>query len=114
MGRQLRLGRTLLDDGGPIGWTISAIASAFGSRRTRQSAGHLPAPQWRYLNHLPVIITARRLLVAYEGEWWPIWFEVIERCDVTDVRTFHENAPYCLVSADLPSALSELGFVVGP
>ena len=103
--------RTILY-GGPIGWTISAIASAIGNRRTRHAAERLAAPQWRYLGHLPIIITNRRLLVAYEGQWWPIWFEMIERCDVTDdtaIATFHEDAPYYLRGIDLASAFAAIG-----
>lgn len=103
--------RTILY-GGPIGWTISAIASAIGNRRTRQAAERLAEPQWRYLGHLPTIVTNRRLLVAYEGKWWPVWFETIERCDVSDdtaVLSFHEDAPYCLRSPDLLSAVGAVG-----
>lgn len=103
--------RTILF-GGPIGWTISAIASAIGNRRTRQAAERLAAPQWRYLGHLPIIVTNQRLIVWYEHEWWPIWFEMIERCDIADdtaVLTFPEDAPYCLRSAVLSPALAAVG-----
>lgn len=90
--------RTILY-GGPIGWTISAIASAIGNRRTRQAAERHAAPQWRHLGHVPIIVTDRRLLVAYEGEWWPIWFEMVEQFDVRDdavVLTFCDDPPYCI------------------
>jgi len=68
----------------------------------------LAAPQWRYLGRLPIIATNRRLLIEYEGAWWPIWFEMVERCEVTGasaVLTFHGDDPYCLQSTDLSFAL---------
>jgi hypothetical protein len=101
--------RTILY-GGPIGWTVSAIASAIGNRRTRRAAERLAAPQWRHLGHLPIIVTNRRLLVAYEGEWWPIWFDVIDSVDRRGdhiVLSFESDPPYGLQAA-MPDELELL------
>ena len=90
--------RTILF-GGPIGWICSGIASAIGNRRSRQAAERLAAPQWRYLGHLPIIVTNHRLMVWYEDGWRPVWFDAVERYDLRDnalVLTFYEDPPYCL------------------
>lgn len=92
--------RTILF-GGPIGWTISAIASAIGNRRTRQAAERLAAPQWRYLGHLPIIVTNHRLMVWYENEWWPVWFAGVRDWNLTDDHLeihFLDDPPYLLSS----------------
>lgn len=102
-------GRHTILFGGPLGFLCTGLASMIGNRRARRAAEAVAAPQWRYLGHLPLIVSNRRLLVACEGEWWPIWFEMIERCDLTDdtvVLTFHEDPPYCLRSAALSSAIA--------
>jgi len=99
--------RTLLF-GGPLGFLCAGLASMIGNRRARLVAETLAAPQWRYLGRLPIIATNRRLLIEYEGAWWPIWFEMVERCEVTGasaVLTFHGDDPYCLQSTDLSFAL---------
>lgn len=102
--------RTILY-GGPIGWTISALASAIGNRRTRQAAERLAAPQWRYLGHLPIIVTSRRLLVTYDGDLWPISFDVIDsvcRRGEYMVLGFESDPPYALQTP----MLGELEFFI--
>lgn len=92
--------RTILF-GGPIGWTISAIASAIGNRRTRQAAERLAAPQWRHLGHLPIIVTNQRLVVWYDNDWWLVWFAGIRDWNLTDTHLeihFLDDPPYILSS----------------
>jgi hypothetical protein len=95
--------RTILY-GGPVGWTISAIASAIGNRRTRQAAERLAAPQWRYLGHLPIIVTNQRLLVWYADQWNNVWLSAIEHVSIDGHRLelyFTVDPPYLL---DTPHA----------
>lgn len=97
--------RTILF-GGPIGWTISAIASAIGNRRTRQAAERLAAPQWRHLGHIPIIVTNHRLMLWYENDWWPVWLGAVAlwpfdaRTDVLEL-TFDGEPSYRLVGPDV-------------
>lgn len=93
--------RTILF-GGPLGFACTGLASMIGNRRTRRMAEALAAPQWRYLGHLPIIVTNRRLLIEHGGAWWPVWFEMVERCAYWDegvLLCFRRDAPYALRSS---------------
>jgi len=90
--------RTILF-GGPLGFACTGVASMIGNRRARRRAEALAVPQWRYLGHLPIIVTNRRLLIEHEGAWWPIWFEMVERLRAegdSAALTFVDAPPYRL------------------
>lgn len=115
--------RTILF-GGPIGWTVSAIASAIGNRRTRQAAERLSAPQWRYLGRVPVIATSDRFLVWYEAAWWPVWLDAVASFELADGSmnlAFDQDAPLRFAGDDLgafvqvlPRSRREAGGLVEP
>lgn len=95
--------RTILF-GGPVGWTISAIASAIGNRRTRQAAERLAAPQWRYLGYLPMIATNERFLVWYEEVWCFVWLTAVTSHSIDNgslCLTFEADPPYRFEPEDL-------------
>ena len=102
--------RTILF-GGPVGWICSGIASVIGNRRSREAAERIAAPQWRYLGHLPIIVTNRRLLVWFDGDWWPVWLDAVtcyRRVDRSIYLDFDSSAPYRLETDMLQPVLAVL------
>lgn len=90
--------RTILF-GGPLGFACTGLASMVGNRRARRTAEAMAAPQWRYLGHLPIIVTRHRLLVGYTGSWFPLWFGAVARSTWREGGLhleFHDDAPYFL------------------
>lgn len=102
--------RTILF-GGPLGFACAGLASMFGNRRARRRAEAVAAPQWRYLGHLPVIVTDRRLLIQHDGAWWPILGSAIRSAYVEAgslTLLFKNDPPYALCCADADGLRSVL------
>lgn len=87
--------------GGPFLFAATALASCAANRRRRREAERLAAPQWRPLGQLRVVVTARRLLVLHQGNWWSVWYTEIEQVRAEAAPsavtlTFRVDAPYQL------------------
>ncbi len=93
--------RNLLLFGGPVGMTITGIASAIANGRARRRAERAATPAWRSLGPLGVIATDLRLLVWYQQAWWSVWYSAIvairsdESFDGFELR-FAADPPYRL------------------
>ena len=97
--------------GGPVGFLCSGIASIVGNHRARRTAEAVAALQWRYLGHLPLVVTSQRVLVNHGCAWWPIGRDSIETCEWREdevVLSFRDDAPYAFCGPEasvIPAAL---------